>query len=120
MADGIIHEDVEDYGLRVFGTRGKISEYVSAQEHLNVLCAAQTHIDSAVSKTCNIPGSMQWNEFKELYMQAWKRGAKGLTTFRIDGKRIGIFTVNEDDSLPNPTDPTMCRIDEVTGRKECD
>jgi ribonucleoside-diphosphate reductase alpha chain len=122
-AEGVIHEDVEDYGLRVFGVRGKISEFVTVQEHLDVLCTAQTHIDSAVSKTCNVPGSVKWDEFKELYTEAWRRGAKGLTTFRIDGMRTGIFTVKGDDSLPSPTDlvaTTMCHIDEVTGRKECD
>ena len=125
-AEGIIHEDVEDYGLRVFGIRGKISEFVSVQEHLDVLCAAQAHVDSAVSKTCNVPGAVKWDEFKELYTEAWRRGAKGLTTFRIDGKRAGIFTVKGDDSLPSPTDlvatadpGAMCHIDEVTGRKEC-
>ncbi len=126
-AEGVIHEDVEDYGYRVFGTLGKISEHVSVQEHLDVLCAAQCHIDSAVSKTCNVPGTVKWDEFKGLYEDAWRRGAKGLTTFRIDGMRTGIFTVKGDDSLPSPSDlvamadPTaMCRIDEVTGRKECD
>ncbi len=126
-AEGIIHEDVEDYGLRVFGTRGKTSEFVSVQEHLDVLCTAQVHIDSAVSKTCNVSGSVKWDEFKELYVEAWRRGAKGLTTFRLDGKRTGIFTVKGDDSLPSPTDlvahadpAAMCRIDDVTGRKECD
>ncbi len=126
-ADGVIYEDVEDYGLRVFGTRGKISEFVSVQEHLDVLCAAQVHVDSAVSKTCNVSGSVKWDEFKELYVEAWRRGAKGLTTFRLDGKRAGIFTVKGDDSLPSPTDlvahadpAAMCHIDAVTGRKECD
>ncbi len=126
-AEGIIHEDVEDYGLRVFGTLGKISEFVSVQEHLDVLCTAQNHIDSAVSKTCNVSGSVKWDEFKGLYAEAWRRGAKGLTTFRIDGKRAGIFTVKGDDSMPSPTDlvavadpAAACRIDGVTGRKECD
>ncbi len=114
-AEEVLHEDVEDYGIRVFGTRGKISDLVSVQEHLDVLCAAQDHIDSAVSKTCNVSGSVKWDEFKELYSEAWRRGAKGLTTFRIDGKRTGIFTIN-DDVVPS----TMCHIDEVTGRKECD
>lgn len=126
-AEEIIHEDVVDYGLRVFGTPGKISEFVSVQEHLDVLVTAQSHIDSAVSKTCNVAGSVKWDEFKELYAEAWRRGCKGLTTFRIDGKRTGIFTVKGDDSMPSPTDlvatadpGAMCGIDDVTGRKECD
>ena len=122
-ADGVIHEDVEDYGLRVFGTRGKICEDVTVKEHLDVLCTAQAHIDSAVSKTCNVSGFVKWQEFKELYTEAWRRGAKGLTTFRIDGKRTGIFTVKGDDSLSSPSDlvaTAMCRTDTVTGRKECD
>lgn len=126
-SEGIIHEDVEDYGRRVFQTNGKVCSKVTVQEHLDVLCTAQTHIDSAVSKTCNVPGDVKWDDFKNLYAEAWRRGAKGLTTFRTDGKRAGIFTVQGDDALPNETDliatadpNAACYVDNTTGRHECE
>ncbi len=112
-ANGPIKEKVDDYGYRVFGTRGKTCEHVTPKEHLDVLITAQGHIDSAVSKTCNVPGSVKWDEFKELYTDAWRRGAKGLTTFRIDGMRTGIFQATSDDEAP------ACVIDPNSGQKEC-
>ena len=112
-ANGIIHEKVEDYGRRVFGTLGKTCQFVTPKEHLDVLITAQRHIDSAVSKTCNVPGTVKWDEFKELYTEAWRRGAKGLTTFRIDGMRTGIFKTTSDDESP------ACVIDPNSGQKEC-
>lgn len=113
LAEGIIQEQVEDYGYRVFGTLGKTCEHVSVKEHLDVLVIAQGHIDSAVSKTCNVSGSVKWDEFKDLYTEAWRRGAKGLTTFRIDGMRTGIFKAIADDESP------ACSIDPNSGQKEC-
>lgn len=57
LDDGVHTEVVEDYGVRVLGVHGKRSKDVTIQEHLDVLATAYEHVDSAVSKTCNVPGS---------------------------------------------------------------
>ncbi len=87
--------DVEDYGIAFLGTKPRTSSEVTAEEHINVLCAAQLHTDSAVSKTCNVTGQMPWEDFKALYHQAWRRGAKSCSVFNADGKRAGVLTSSE-------------------------
>ena len=57
---------------------------------MKVLLVAQEYIDSACSKTCNVGDHVKFEEFKKLYYDAWKGGAKGCTTFRASGKRFGV------------------------------
>ena len=87
--------EVQDYGYRVFGVQGKRAEDVTIDEHLGVLLAASRQVDSAVSKTCNVPGTVKWEDFKKLYVRAYEGGAKGCTTFRMDGKRTGILKARD-------------------------
>ena len=109
FADGPRQVVIEDYGkscLKVMG--GKTYDQVTAKEHLNVLKVATKYVDSSVSKTCNVPSDLPWNEFKDLYVDAWKAGCKGLTTFQPEGKRQGIIK-----------EAAACVIDPESGLKEC-
>jgi ribonucleoside-diphosphate reductase alpha chain len=106
---------VPDYAFDNFGIRGKTSDQVGMDEHLEVLATAQKHVDSAVSKTCNVGEDVTWEEFKYLYYQAWVAGCKGITTFRASGKRFGILN-----AAPVETDEgAACFIDPSTGDKSC-
>lgn len=119
MPEGEIETEVSDYGYRVFGVKGKLSHEVTASEHVDVLAAAQALVDSAVSKTCNVDGSMAWDDFKGLYLSAYERGCKGCTTFNKDGKRMGIMKKKEEPSAEPTEEGAACFIDPVTGRREC-
>lgn len=112
MPEGEVEVNFEDYGVRVFGRRGKRCQDVTIDEHLAVLACASACVDSAVSKTCNVPTGTPWADFKNLYMKAWELGCKGLATYQVGGKRAGIITSTDTES--------SCRIDHETGRKECD
>lgn len=114
---GVEMVEVEDYGVANFGVRGRRASEVTAQEHIAVLTTAQLWVDSAVSKTCNMDGSMSWEDFKNLYWSAWEGGAKGCTTFNIDGKRMALLTGKSDKPKEEPE--LACTIDPVTGRREC-
>ena len=115
-------ETIQDYGVRVMGRRGKKSSDVSVREHLDVLAEAAYYVDSAVSKTCNVPGTVSWEDFKRIYLEAWERGVKGCTTFRTDGKRGGILVEKQEGerTAPKGEAEAVCKVDPVTGRKECD
>ena len=118
-------ETVEDYGARVFGVRGKACSRVTVQEHVAALTVAAQRVDSAVSKTCNVPSDISWEDFKNVYVSAWEGGAKGCTTFRLGGKRSGILVVKDDGSEPEADAPaeepaSQCRIDPASGRHECE
>ena len=41
--------------------------------------------------------SLDYEEFKNLYSDAWKMGCKGITTFRASGKRFGILVKPDDE-----------------------
>ena len=103
---------IEDYGHRVFGTKGKQCKDVTADEHVKVLTTAQKYVDSAVSKTCNVSPEMPWEEFKDIYLKAYHGGAKGCTTFNPAGKRFAMMTASNGEG-------EACYIDEETGRREC-
>ena len=88
-------EKVTDYGFRVFKVKGKIATKCTIQDHLGTLLAATKHVDSAVSKTCNVNPKMKWEDFGKIYIDAWKGGAKGCTTFNPEGKRAGIWNTED-------------------------
>ena len=113
--DGPRVERVDDYGLRVFGVRGKTAGECSVDDHLSVLLVASRWMDSAVSKTCNVGASVSFDDFKVIYWKAWKGGAKGCTTFRAAGKRSGILV-----AAPEEGEGAACYIDEKTGKKTCE
>lgn len=108
-------ELVEDYAYRVWGVKGKTADECTVDEHVRVLLTAQRWVDSAVSKTCNVGDDVTWEQFKRIYMDAWKGGAKGCTTFRAAGKRMGILTKVEAED----DEPQACTIDE-RGNRTCE
>lgn len=107
-------ERVSDYGYRVLGVKGKTADECTIDEHLNVLINASKWVDSAVSKTLNVGADVSWEDFKNIYMRAWKAGCKGCTTFRAAGKRYGVLNKVED------KEATACYIDPTTGNKTCE
>lgn len=116
-------ETIEDYGARVLGVKGKTTAEVTIEEHLNVLVSAAKHVDSAVSKTCNVSGDVPWEDFKNLYVKAYEGGAKGCTTFRVDGKRAGILVAKDDkkeEADASQGDGGACVYDPTTGRRTCE
>ncbi len=110
MNEGRVNVDLFDYGFSNFRVRGRRTSMgeVKASEHVEVLCTAQRHVDSAVSKTVNCDGSMPWEDFKGIYDSAYEGGAKGCTTFNKDGHRMGLFKETpEPADLPFPGDNSM-------------
>ena len=106
---GLEVERVEDYAYRL-GYKGVTADMAEAQDHLNVLLTAAPLVDSSVSKTCNVGSNVSWGDFKDLYFKAWKGKAKGLTTFRDAGKRVGILQEVEG----------ACYYDPETGNRSCE
>ena len=129
--DGPTIERVDDYAYRVYNVEGRTADKLSPQEHVSMLLAASKYVDSACSKTCNIGDDVSWEDFKEVYMSAWRGGASGCTTFRAAGKRFGILNAatSEDtyiepeaseDGFVNETEGSQCFIDPNTGIRTCD
>lgn len=56
----------------------KVEDHVAIQEVI------QYYNSQSVSKTCNLPNNYPFEDFKDLYLLAWKRGLNGFTTYRAD------------------------------------
>jgi len=52
--------------------------------HLAVQAALAPYVDSAISKTVNVPPDLPFGEFETLYLDAFELGLKGCTTFRAN------------------------------------
>ena len=92
-ADGSKSEyEVEDHAWRLYRSLAgegceRPAYFVSALEmpaaaHLAMMQAVQPFIDTAISKTVNVASDYPYDDFKDLYRQAWAAGLKGLATYR--------------------------------------
>jgi ribonucleoside-diphosphate reductase alpha chain len=55
---------------------------LSPEAHLKMVAALQPHVDSGISKTINLPESISFEDFQDIYRQAYDAGLKGCTTYR--------------------------------------
>lgn len=83
---------VEDHAWRVYRELGgdvqALPDYfvsalaMPAEGHIAMMEAVQPFVDTAISKTVNIPADYPYEGFKDLYLQAWRAKLKGLATYR--------------------------------------
>ncbi len=83
---------VEDHAWRLYrelgGNMDSLPDYfvsaleMSATSHIAMMQAVQPFIDTAISKTVNVPADCAYDDFKSLYQQAWRARLKGLATYR--------------------------------------
>jgi ribonucleoside-diphosphate reductase alpha chain len=92
---------------------------MSASQHLAMMEAVQPFVDTAISKTVNVPADYPYDDFKDLYRQAWQAGLKGLATYRpndILGSVLSVTPSPEAAAAPAPAaspmmDPMRAPID---------
>lgn len=82
----------QDYGVRWLSARNewdaaatwaKTTANLTAIDHVEDLKGFAEYADSAVSKTINVPHDYPYEDFKNLYLEAYRTGyIKGLTTYR--------------------------------------
>lgn len=92
QADGSkVEEEVVDYAVALYQELYPGEElpdyFVTAQElqpkhHLFMQAAAQQWIDSSISKTINVPEAISFEDFRDVYEEAYEMGCKGCTTYR--------------------------------------
>jgi len=84
-----------------------------AGDHLRMLEAVQPFVDTAISKTVNVPADYPYADFRGLYLEAWRAGLKGLATYRpntVLGSVLGSVAPNEPGCLDD--DPLRKRDDD--------
>ncbi len=97
-------EEVVDYAVQMWRDRhgdAPLPDYfVNAQtlaplDHVRMQAAAQTWVDSSISKTINCPEDISFDDFQQVYMAAWDQGCKGCTTYRPNAVTGSVLTVSE-------------------------
>jgi len=78
------------------------AEDITPKEHVDVQAAAQTWVDSSISKTANVPTDYAYADFKDIYQYAYAKGLKGCTTFRFNPQAFQGVLVKDKD-LENTT-----------------
>lgn len=94
---------VEDHAYRLFkamhGQDAPLPDYfvsaleMTAAEHVAMMRVVQPYIDTAISKTVNIPADYPFEDFKNLYMESWKAGLKGCATYRPNDTLGAVLSV---------------------------
>lgn len=65
------------------------------KDRIEVQAAWQQYIDASISSTVNVPNEFTVEEVEELYINAWKKGLKGITIYRDGCAREGILITNK-------------------------
>ena len=104
MPDGTFKEyAVEDHAWRLYrhlkGHDAPLTEAfvtaleMSAQAHQEMVAAVAPNVDTAISKTVNVPEDYPYERFQDLYMRAWESGLKGLATYRPNSVLGSVLSV---------------------------
>jgi len=114
-------EEVVDYAVQMYRDMFGVTDdadlpeyFVSAQtlkplDHVRMQAAAQKWVDSSISKTVNVPVDIPFDEFKEVYEEAYRSGCKGCTTYRpnaITGSVLSVEPAASEAPAPEQTEVT--------------
>jgi len=114
MMDGTTKEySVEDHAWRLYKKQGGDTDKlpqafvsaldISALDHMKMVAAVAPFIDTSISKTVNVPADYPFDDFKELYTEAWRASLKGLATYRPNSVLGSVLSVTPEpgkDELP--------------------
>ena len=112
-------EEVVDYAVKLWrdlkGDAELPDYFVNAQtlpamDHVRMQAAAQKWVDSSISKTINVPEDIDFQSFKDVYMEAWDSGCKGCTTYRPNDVTGSVLSVE-----PEKAEPVEVIADENAG-----
>ncbi len=115
MMDGSTKDySVEDHAWRLFKQQGgDVSKLppafvtaleISAIDHMKMVAAVAPFIDTTISKTVNVPDDYPYEDFKDLYIEAWKAGLKGLATYRPNSVLGSVLSVTPEKQEEQPQD----------------
>ena len=97
-------EPVHDYAYQIYlnlkgDTKSLPAAFVNAhslrpEDHLVMQSTVQKYIDSSISKTINCPENISFEDFENIYQQAYDLGCKGCTTYRPNKITGSVLSTN--------------------------
>lgn len=87
---------------------------VSPEWHIRIQAAFQKHLDSAVSKTINMPREATIEDVWKAYMLAWELDCKGITIYRYGSKEKQVLSLEEKERIKRQPRPRPEETEGVT------
>src|SRR5690606_37851572 len=119
--NGVRTYDVEDHAWRLYRhLGGDVNDLppafvtaleLSARDHMRMVAAVAPYVDSAISKTVNVPEDYAYAEFEDLYLEAWRAGLKGLTTYRPNRVLGSVLSIAPSPQAAEPNDLDITEAD---------
>lgn len=113
-----------EVALKTNDSRLAAGVFVTAQEiapidHVKMQAAFQKFVDAAISKTVNLPHEATVDDISDIYIEAWKRGCKGVTVYRDGCKQTQVLYAEPAEKEKCPECGSTDIIHE-SGCKRCD
>lgn len=96
----VYHSNVQNY-LNKFGVDSELPDYfvtsdqIDWQKRIEIQGIEQQYIDHSISSTINLPKGTSPEIVGNLYLEAWKKGLKGVTVY-VDGSRDGVLITDQE------------------------
>ncbi|MEM0991226.1 MAG: adenosylcobalamin-dependent ribonucleoside-diphosphate reductase [Pseudomonadota bacterium] len=109
-------EEVVDYAVakwrKLMGDADLPDWFVSAQtlapmDHVAMQAEAQKWVDSSISKTINVRADIPFEAFQDVYLEAYRTGCKGCTTYRPNDVTGSVLEVAEPEPEVAETAPQL-------------
>jgi ribonucleoside-diphosphate reductase alpha chain len=68
---------------------------IPSSMHVKMQAAFQKNVDMSISKTINLPNSATKEEIKQIIIDAWKSGCKGLTIYRNGSRENEVLSLKK-------------------------
>lgn len=103
---------------------------LTVTDHIKTLIRISHFTNQANSKTVNVPNNYPYEDFKNLYLQAWKNNIKGITTYREGTATVVLEEIGKKDNnqekkntfkenhAPKRPDKLECDIHQATIKGE--
>jgi ribonucleoside-diphosphate reductase alpha chain len=108
-----VEEGLMDYAYLVYRKMGGDAQRLpdtfesvatlKVADHLEMLKVLAPYVDAAISKTVNVPADYGFDDFKGIYLDAWRGGLKGITTYRPNSE-IGSVLISSSEAKKQAED----------------
>lgn len=107
VKEAVVNDFVQAAGYEV--DVSKVETFVTTEmlqplQHIKIMAAAQKFVDSAISKTCNLPASFTVEDIEKFYMTLYDSGCKGGTVYRDSSRDKQVLEKVE---TPKPATPKV-------------
>jgi ribonucleoside-diphosphate reductase alpha chain len=92
------------------------ANYVNPEQRINLQAAVQNYCDTAISSTLNLPSTTTPEDIRKIYLNAWKKGLKGVTVY-VDGSRDPILSTENTPVIEEKESKTTFNTIEPVSRR---